>query len=861
MRAAGCPSTGFDQLDEILSRLQFGDNVVWQVDDVKDYKDFVDPYVERALKEKRDIVYIRFAHHEPLLEPTDGLTIEKLDANIGFELFSTQIHNIITAHGLGAYYVFDSLSDLLSAWATDLMIGNFFMVTCPYLFELDTIAYFSIMRNYHSFTTVARIRETTQLLLDLYKLGGTYYVHPLKVWNRYSPTMFLPHQKVEEKFVPVTTSVDAGRLFSYISEEARKSARRKLDYWDRLFLNAEELLHEESSEEQKNLAIEEICKVMIGRERRMLSLVKKHISLQDLLEVKARLIGSGYIGGKAVGMLLARKILNKDEDFDWKRHLERHDSFYIGSDIFYAYIVQNGLWKLRIEQKTKAGYFAKAEVLGEKMLKGKFPDEVKEQFLELIEYFGQSPIIVRSSSLLEDAFGNAFAGKYKSIFLVNQGSPDERYAKFEDAIRQIYASTMNKDALAYRLQMGLDQQEEQMALLVQRVSGSYHKHYFFPDVAGVGVSYNAFVWNRSLNPQAGMLRVVLGLGTRAVDRVENDYPRIAALDEPLVRPHAGIENIKKFSQHYVDVLSINENKPETVSLRELLKSVPDLALELVAIEDRAGNVRAKELGIDGDKSWVLTFDKLLGETDFVPHMRRMLKRLEEYYDYPVDIEFTLNFPKDRSPQINLLQCRPLQTKGIGRKVEIPEHIDEARILFRSQGCFMGGSISQSIHRVIYIDPEGYIGLPMGRKYDVARIVGKLNGQVKNKEQEVIMLIGPGRWGTTTPSLGVPVSFSEINNMSVLCEVSYPSGNLMPELSYGSHFFQDLIEGGIFYTALFCEKNDVVFNRGQFDNHPNMLEAVLPGSAKYEDVIRVYDMKDAGLKILADVISQTVVCFS
>ncbi|MHC4728634.1 MAG: PEP/pyruvate-binding domain-containing protein, partial [Planctomycetota bacterium] len=647
MSAAGYPSTGLDHLDEILSRLQLGDNVVWQVDDVEDYKDFVTPYVKRALKEKRDIVYIRFAHHEPLLEPTDGLTIEKLDASIGFELFTSQIHNIITAHGLGAYYVFDCLSDLLSAWATDLMIGNFFMVTCPYLYELETIAYFGIIRNYHSFKTVARIRGTTQLLLDLYKLGGTYYVHPLKVWNRYSPTMFLPHQKVEEKFVPVTTSVDAGRLFSYISEEARKSARRNLDYWDRLFLNAEELLHEDSSDDQKHLATEQICKVMIGRERRMLSLVKKHISLQDLLDVKVRLIGSGYIGGKAVGMLLARKILNKDEEFEWKRHLEMHDSFYIGSDVFYAYIVQNGLWKLRMEQKTKAEYFAKAEELAEKMLKGKFPDEVKEQFQELIEYFGQSPIIVRSSSLLEDAFGNAFAGKYISIFLVNQGSPEERCAKFEDAIRQIYASTMNKDALAYRLQMGLDQHEEQMALLVQRVSGSYHKHYFFPDVGGVGVSYNTFVWNKKLSPEAGMVRIVFGLGTRAVDRVEDDYPRIAALDDPLIRPHAGMENIKQFSQHYVDVLNVDDNKLETAALRNLIKNVPDLKLDLVAVEDREANARAKELGVGGGKSFVLTFDKLLGETDFVPHMQRMLNKLQEYYNYPVDIEFTLNFPKDR----------------------------------------------------------------------------------------------------------------------------------------------------------------------------------------------------------------------
>jgi hypothetical protein len=358
-----------------------------------------------------------------------------------------------------------------------------------------------------------------------------------------------------------------------------------------------------------------------------------------------------------------------------------------------------------------------------------------------------------------------------------------------------------------------------------------------------------------------MLRIVFGLGTRAVDRKEDDYPRIAALDDPLIRPHAGMENIKQFSQHYVDVLNIDDNKLETAALRNLIKNVPDLKLDLVAVEDREANAKAKEFGIGGGKSFVLTFDKLLGETDFVPHMQRMLKRLQEYYNYPVDIEFTLNFPKDRGPQINLLQCRPLQTRGLGRKVEIPEHIDKARILFRSQGGFMGGSISQSIQRVIYIDPEGYIGLPLQQKYELARIIGKLNGRIQNKKEEITMLIGPGRWGTTTPSLGVPVSFSEINNVSVLCEISYPSGNLMPELSYGSHFFQDLIEGDIFYAALFCEKEGVVFNPSQFGRHSNILDAVLPEASKYRDVVKVCDMKDVGLKILADIVSQTVVCFS
>ena len=156
-----------------------------QVDSIEDYHHFVTPYITRALRDKRNIIYMRFAHHEPLVEEQENVTIYHLDAASGFEAFSRHVHNIISREGTVAYYVFDCLSELLTAWATDLMVGNFFKVTCPYLFELDTIAYFGILRNRHSFQTVARIRGTTQLLLDVYNFEENFYVHPLKVWNRY----------------------------------------------------------------------------------------------------------------------------------------------------------------------------------------------------------------------------------------------------------------------------------------------------------------------------------------------------------------------------------------------------------------------------------------------------------------------------------------------------------------------------------------------------------------------------------------------------------------------------------------------------------------------------------------------------
>jgi len=860
----GWVSTGISPLDEILDGLRIGDNVVWQVDEVEDYRYFVTLFAHQKLQENKRVIYLRFANHQPLLQSSDKVIIHRLDAQSGFESFSTQVHHIITQEGRGAYYVFDCLSDLLSAWATDLMIGNFFQITCPYLFQLDTVAYFAILRNAHSFKTVARIRETTQVLIDVPNGEGNVFIHPLKMTNRYSPTMFHPHKKEGEQFIPVTSSLDATRLFSHMAQKRAESMKRNLDYWDRLFLHVEEKVGKNSSPEEKEKIVNQLCQIMIGREKRILALAQEVFSLEDLLDIKSRLVGTGYIGGKSAGLLIARKILLQDSSFPWSDYLEPHDSFYIGSDVFYTYIVENGWWKLRMEQKTREGYFEVARVLRERMLQGTFPDEIQDSFWQIIEYFGQSPIIIRSSSLLEDAFGNAFAGKYESIFCVNQGPPEKRFRQFGEYVRKVFASTLNEDALSYRRQRGLDQQDEQMALLIQRVSGSYRKHYFFPDLAGVGVSHNTFVWKEGMDPQAGMLRLVFGLGTRAVNRVENDYPRVVALDAPLLRPHAGMADARKYSQHDVDVLNIEKNKLETTSLLDLLDHLKEdlgFDMNLIGIRDREMTEKLKERGIKDKEIWLLTFDPLLSESSFAEVMQKMLKILEERYHYPVDIEFTLNFLKEGAPQINLLQCRPLQTKGQGKRVYIPEHIPIDRILFQSEGNFMGGNIAQPLKRIIYIEPEGYSKLPLSEKYNIARLVGKLNQQIGDKERLPTLLWGPGRWGTTTPSLGVPVRFSEINHMTVIVEHEYSSGSLTPELSFGTHFFQDLVETDIFYVAIFPEKEKVFFHKQWMDPLPNILGKLIPEGSRYGGVIKAHDVEGKGLSILADIVSGKVVCFN
>ena len=850
-------STGIKGLDTIVHDLRLGDNVVWQVDNLESYKHFVKPYLKKSLADGRNVIYIRFAKHAPLVSANQKIKVYELDASAGFESFTKELHAIIAKEGLEAFYLFDCLSDLLSAWATDLMIGNFFMVTCPYLFKLDTIAYFAILRNSHSFKTVARIRETTQLLLDVYNFENKYYVHPLKVWKRHSPTMFLPHIEEEEKFLPITNSADATKLFSYLSLQGAESAQRNLDYWDNLFLDVSDLAKEEGRNKEKSSMFDALSRIMLGKETRMLSLLKEHIDLDDLIAIKGRMIGTGFVGGKTVGMLLARKILINDESFDWAALLEPHDSFYIGSDVFYTYIVENGWWELWLEQKTKEGFFEKAAELREKILAGKFPDEIKEKFHQMIEYFGQSPIIVRSSSLLEDSFGNAFAGKYESFFLVNQGSPEQRYQQFEDTVRKVFASTMNDDALNYRLQRGLSHLDEQMALLVQRVSGSHHKKYYFPFAAGVGFSFNTFVWQEDMDPKAGMLRLVFGLGTRAVNRVEGDYPCLVALDAPLKRPYVGDENLKKFSQHEVDALNILENTLQTVSLEDFLAEESKVELGLIGKRDAEAEEKMKQLGKSG-KVWILTFKKLLSETEFTKVMQKMLQVLDSKYQYPVDVEFTLNFSRSGQMQLNLVQCRPLQAKGGSGQVKIPNKIDEEKLFFKSFGNFMGGSIAQKIKRIIFVDPQVYSELLMSKKYEVARMIGRLNKQTERGKCPTL-LVGPGRWGTRDPSLGVPVKFAEINNVSALVEIDDPAGGFMPELSFGSHFFLDLVETNIFYAALFLDNDNVAFNRQWLSALPNQIENVLPGAADLKNVLKVFDFPTGELQLLSDITSQKVVC--
>ena len=852
--------SGLPGMDELLNYIRMGDNVVWSVSDLEDFKFFAIPFAEQAIRDGRNLIYMRFAEHEPLLTPRPGLKICTFDPDKGFEAFTVDIYNRITEEGKDAFYVFDSLSSLQSVWYTDLMMGNFFRVTCPYLFRLDTVAYFPLLRGRHSFEAVARIRDTTQLLLDVYR-GDRMYLHPVKVWNRYSPKMFLPHScslepqpKTDNGIAPQSAArrdvepgagyqfqtVDGGvaisRYYQLVEEEEAKNQDQNFDSHDRFFSLAKmEYQRGEFREETERQIIEST----LTKDGRLQKMIRKYFSPRDYFQLRDRMIGSGSLGGKACGMLLARKIIHTELP-ECRMYFEPHDSFYIGSDVFYTYIVSNNCWETRIAQRTDEGYFEKAGALKEALLSGSFPPDIREKFRKLLEYFGQSPIIVRSSSFLEDGFGNAFAGKYESVFCVNQGTPEERLLAFEAAVRTVYASTMDISALEYRIQRGLKHSDEQMAVLVQRVSGSYHGNLFFPAAAGVGYSYSSYRWNRSMDPGAGLLRIVAGLGTRAVDRPDHDYPRLVNLDRPNVSMYSSVADRHRFSQRIMDVLDTEQNAFDSREIDSLTESLPLWFKKAVMERDYEAEDALKRMN-RWRQVWFTTCQGILENTEFTGMMQKILKTLDRVYGNPVDIEYTVNLDGEGAFIMNLLQCRPLYTGGRGSVTEIPK-IPKEDTFFRLKDSSMGTSVKKKIDVVVQIDPKAYYEYPYLSKPKAAAAVGAVNAYYRGTGKNVLLMT-PGRVGTSSPELGVPVSFAQISGFCGICEVSDNRAGYMPELSYGSHMFQDLVEAGIFYCALWGDARTEWYDREFFDGMPDLFPMICPDREDLFGMFRVTESEN------------------
>lgn len=649
----------------------------------------------------------------------------------------------------------------------------------------------------------------------------------------------LPHDLLET----IVRQVLAGRI---PAQDVVLTFHPELAPWDMLFAQGEayEAL---PAEERPRVAhhLQEIkvvlIKAMISDHLRYVGLAKEWFDIADLKAIRARRFGRGKIGGKAAGMMLAERILRKSAGEEVSSRLRAPESWFIGADVFRQFTQLNDLLRFA-DQKYKSEREIRADfpLIREKARGGQFPQEVTGGLRRILAQVGQAPLIVRSSSLLEDNFGTAFAGKYESHFCPNQGSPDDNLHKLLMAISRVYASVYGPDVLLYRRRMGLVDYDERMAILIQEVQGRQDGRYFLPDAAGVAYSRNQFRWHPRIDRRAGFLRLVWGMGTRAVEQLAGDYPRLVALSHPDLRPESDPRRIRHYSQQLVDLIDIETNTFRSLPVTEVLRAdTPNLRLLAQRVQDGTlQDIISLPLALD-TRELVLTFDGLLRRTAAPAMLRAMLSALESAYGGPVDTEFVLKLDETGGPPtICLLQCRP-QSQLESEAVHLPADVPVDRRLFVSRRIAPDGWV-RGIRTIVYVLPAAYAALPSrALKVELARLIGRLNQRLAG---ESFILIGPGRWGSDNPDLGIPVGYGDIFNARALIEMAADESS--PEPSYGTHFFQDLLEAHIYPLALAPSDPGAEFNRSFFEQSPNALATLLPDDANWESILRVIDVPAA-----------------
>jgi hypothetical protein len=583
---------------------------------------------------------------------------------------------------------------------------------------------------------------------------------------------------------------------------------------------------------------------LLSDQQGYISVGNRHIELRDFYELFRKAIfpqGShGKLGGKGAGLFLAGCIVrNMAATNPLLRSIKTPKTWYLSSDTILNFIEYNDLEDV-VEQKYEDIDQIRAEYpyIMHVFKNSPLPPETVKSLSMALDDFGDTPLIVRSSSLLEDRSGMSFAGKYKSLFIANQGNKRDRLIALADAITEVYASTFGPDPIEYRLERGLIEFHEEMGVMIQEVVGTRIGDFYFPSFAGVAFGRNEYRWSRRLRPSDGMMRVVPGLGTRAVDRLSDDYPVLLSPGQPDLKVNVSLDEQIRYSPKKMDVINLKKNGFDTIEIRELLRKHADdypMLSRLVSVveHDRLRQPIGRTLDLEGGYP-VFTFNGLSERTGVVEQIAAMLKVLEEETHEPVDIEFAHD-----GRDLYLLQCRAQSYSKGAQIVPVPRDIPRERIVFSARKYVSTGFVPNISH-VVYVDPQHYGDLSsMPDLLAVGKAVGRLN-QLLPKRQFV--LIGPGRWGSRGDvRLGVSVSYSDINNTAMLIEIARRKKDYVPELSFGTHFFQDLVEASIRYLPLYPDDEGVVFLEEFFTGTTNALPALLPEYERLATVVRVIDV--------------------
>ncbi|MEZ4655045.1 MAG: PEP/pyruvate-binding domain-containing protein [Candidatus Eisenbacteria bacterium] len=577
-----------------------------------------------------------------------------------------------------------------------------------------------------------------------------------------------------------------------------------------------------------------------------INIAKDHVKVEDFYRLLRHVIhpvdSHGKLGGKSAGLFIAQNIVREaSPQHPVLAQIKVPKTWYITSDGILEFIRFNNLEDVYVRKYDKIEYVRHAYPYLVQTFKSlPFPPEMSSRLALALDDFEGRPIIVRSSSLLEDRSGSAFSGKDKSLFLANQGTREERLSALQDAIAEVYASTFGPDPIGYRAERGLLDLHEEMGIMIQEVVGSRLGRYFLPAMAGVAFTNNEFRWSPRIRREDGLIRLVPGLGTRAVDRVTDDYPVLVAPGQPGLRVNTSPDEIVRYAPRWIDVINLETNQFETMEVNDLIRECgedyPQLRRVISLIDGNGQQIR-RPLGLLpdlGEADFVVTFEGLMQDTPFLEMVRTLLQVLEEKMRMPVDLEFACD-----EDSFYLLQCRPQSYSTESAPAPIPRDLDPAQVLFTANRYVSNGRVPDLTH-IVYVSSEEYAQLEtVDQLREVGTVVRKLN-KVLPKRQFALM--GPGRWGSRGDiKLGVSVTYSDINNTAVLIEIARQKGNYVPDLSFGTHFFQDLVEAGIRYLPLYPDETDSTFQEAFFRRTHNTLPDLLPEHARLADVVHVVDV--------------------
>ncbi|MEA2104879.1 MAG: PEP/pyruvate-binding domain-containing protein [Candidatus Cloacimonadota bacterium] len=588
-----------------------------------------------------------------------------------------------------------------------------------------------------------------------------------------------------------------------------------------------------------------------------INVAKKFVNIEDFFYILKHSIfpnnSRGKFGGKSAGIYLANSIIKEmgKVDENLQKQIKFPKTWYITSDTLIHFLHYNNLEEV-VEQKYKKIDQIREEYpnIIQVFKSSYFPPEITKGLSAALDDFDKKPIIVRSSSLLEDRFGSAFSGKYKSLFLANQGNREERLEALMDAIAEVYASTFGPDPIGYRKERELLDFHEEMAIIIMEVVGKKVGKYFFPAFAGVGFTNNEFSWSQRIKRDDGLLRIVPGLGTRAVDRLSNDFPVLIAPGQPNIRINITADEVFRYSPKKIDVINLETNSFETIDIETLLKNYGNeypMIDKLVSVVQDNRIISKSKFNLDfQNDDIVFTFNDLVKRTDFIKKTKIILDNLQATIHTPIDIEFA-----NDGENFYLLQCRPQGFAGDHLPSSIPKDIPENNIIFTANKYISNGAIPNISH-IVYVNADEYGKLSSHEELkNVGKAIGKLNTVLPKRK---FILMGPGRWGSRGDiKLGVSVTYSDINNTAVLIEIAREKGNYIPDLSFGTHFFQDLVEASIRYIPLYPDDNSIIFNQSFLNRSKNILPDLVPEFSKLQDVITVIDVQEVSkgkiLKIL------------